>query len=110
MKGWRLALRCPCPCADARVHRPHRIQRQRRAHRGAGRGGGRGTLIGPIVGAFFVNGAKSWFTVAFPEFWLFFLGALFIAVTLFLPNGVIGLLRKPGCIIGLIERRQGDRS
>ena len=56
--------------------------------------GGRGTLIGPIVGAFFVNGAKSWFTQAFPEFWLFFLGALFIAVTLFLPNGLVGLLRK----------------
>jgi urea transport system permease protein len=56
--------------------------------------GGRGTLIGPIVGAFFVNGAKSFFTVAFPEFWLFFLGALFIAVTLFLPHGIVGLLRR----------------
>jgi urea transport system permease protein len=56
--------------------------------------GGRATLIGPIIGAFFVNGAKSWFTAAFPEFWLFFLGALFIAVTLFLPNGLIGLLRR----------------
>jgi urea transport system permease protein len=56
--------------------------------------GGRATLIGPIVGAFFVNGAKSWFTVAFPEFWLYFLGALFIAVTLFLPHGLIGLVRK----------------
>jgi urea transport system permease protein len=56
--------------------------------------GGRATLIGPIVGAFFVNGAKSWFTVAFPEFWLFFLGALFIAVTLFLPNGIVGLFRR----------------
>jgi hypothetical protein len=56
--------------------------------------GGRGTLIGPIVGAFFVNGAKSWFTVAFPEFWLFFLGALFIAVTLFLPNGMVGLVKR----------------
>jgi urea transport system permease protein len=55
--------------------------------------GGRGTLVGPIVGAFFVNGAKSWFTVAFPEFWLFFLGALFIAVTLFLPDGLIGWVR-----------------
>ncbi len=55
--------------------------------------GGRGTLIGPIVGAFFVNGAKSWFTAAFPEFWLYFLGALFIAVTLYLPQGLIGLLR-----------------
>jgi urea transport system permease protein len=55
--------------------------------------GGRATLIGPIVGAFFVNGAKSWFTVAFPEFWLYFLGALFIGVTLFLPQGIVGLLR-----------------
>jgi urea transport system permease protein len=56
--------------------------------------GGRATLIGPIVGAFFVNGAKSWFTVAFPEFWLYFLGALFIAVTLFLPNGIVGLFKS----------------
>ncbi len=56
--------------------------------------GGRGTLIGPIIGAFFVNGAKSWFTVAFPEVWLFFLGALFIAVTLFLPQGLLGLWRR----------------
>jgi urea transport system permease protein len=56
--------------------------------------GGRGTLIGPIVGAFFVNGAKSWFTAAVPEFWLYFLGALFIAVTLFLPHGLVGLVRS----------------
>ncbi|HET8695605.1 MAG TPA: urea ABC transporter permease subunit UrtC [Aquabacterium sp.] len=56
--------------------------------------GGRATLIGPIVGAFFVNGAKSWFTVAFPEFWLYFLGALFILVTLFLPDGIVGGLKK----------------
>ena len=53
--------------------------------------GGRGTLVGPIIGAFFVNGAKSWFTQAFPEFWLYFLGALFIAVTLFLPRGIMGI-------------------
>ena len=57
--------------------------------------GGRGTLIGPVLGAAIVNGAKSWFTVAFPEYWLFFLGFLFIAATL-LPNGVLGLLRKKG--------------
>ncbi len=56
--------------------------------------GGRGSLIGPIIGAFFVNGAKSWFTQAFPELWLYFLGALFIAVTLFLPQGIVGLLRR----------------
>jgi urea transport system permease protein len=56
--------------------------------------GGRATLIGPIVGAFIVNGAKSWLTVAYPEYWLYFLGMLFIAVTLFLPNGVVGLVKK----------------
>ena len=56
--------------------------------------GGRASLIGPIVGAFVVNGAKSWLTVAYPEFWLYFLGALFIAVTLFLPNGIVGLAKK----------------
>ena len=56
--------------------------------------GGRATLIGPIIGAFIVNGAKSWLTVAAPEFWLYFLGALFIGVTLFLPNGVVGLVKK----------------
>ena len=56
--------------------------------------GGRATLIGPIIGAFIVNGAKSWLTVAYPDFWLYFLGALFIGVTLFLPDGVVGLVKK----------------
>lgn len=55
--------------------------------------GGRGTLIGPVFGAFIVNLAKSYFTVAFPEYWLFFLGALFVGVTLWLPRGVVGLWR-----------------
>jgi urea transport system permease protein len=54
--------------------------------------GGRATLIGPIVGAFMVNGAKSWLTVVAPEYWLYVLGALFIAVTLYMPQGVVGLL------------------
>jgi len=56
--------------------------------------GGRATLVGRVVGAFLVNGAKSWLTVAAPEFWLYFLGALFIGVTLFLPDGVVGLVRR----------------
>jgi urea transport system permease protein len=29
-----------------------------------------------------------------PEVWLFALGALFVLVTIFLPRGVIGLLRR----------------
>ena len=52
--------------------------------------GGRGTLYGAVLGAFIVNYAKTFFTGAMPDFWLFFLGGLFIAVTLFLPKGVIG--------------------
>ena len=56
--------------------------------------GGRGTLIGAVLGAFIVNLAKSWFTVTFPEYWLYFLGALFVLVTLYLPNGVVGLWNK----------------
>jgi urea transport system permease protein len=52
--------------------------------------GGRGTLIGPILGAILVNGGKTIFTATWPEFWLFALGALFVAVTLFLPKGIVG--------------------
>ncbi len=52
--------------------------------------GGRGTLIGAIMGAVLVNMAKSYLTAAFPEIWLFALGGLFIAVTLFLPKGIAG--------------------
>lgn len=53
--------------------------------------GGRGTLYGAVAGAVLVNYAKSYFTAAVPEFWLYALGALFVLVTLFLPRGVVGL-------------------
>jgi len=56
--------------------------------------GGRGSLLGPIVGAFSVNGLKTWFTSTFPDLWLFALGAIFILVTLFLPQGLAGLVRQ----------------
>ncbi len=56
--------------------------------------GGRGTLVGPVFGALLVNGAKSLFTVVMPEYWQLFLGLIFILVTLFLPRGVAGLLRR----------------
>jgi urea transport system permease protein len=56
--------------------------------------GGRGTLAGAALGAFVVNGGKSWFTGALPEAWLYVLGAVFILVTLFLPHGIAGAIRK----------------
>jgi urea transport system permease protein len=53
--------------------------------------GGRASLIGGILGAWLINGAKSWLTVAFPSAWLYFLGGLFILVTLLAPQGLVGL-------------------
>ncbi len=55
--------------------------------------GGRGTLYGAAIGAVMVNYAKTFFTGALPEAWLYGLGALFILVTLFLPRGLTGLIR-----------------
>jgi urea transport system permease protein len=65
--------------------------------------GGRGTLGGAMLGAWLVNAMKSYFTVAAPELWLYVLGGTFIAVTLWLPQGVVGL-RLPG------RRRAGQRA
>jgi urea transport system permease protein len=53
--------------------------------------GGRATLIGPFVGAFLVRGLEfilsgSWFA----DYWQFFIGALFIAVVLWIPDGIVG--------------------
>jgi urea transport system permease protein len=53
--------------------------------------GGRGTLLGPIAGAVVINAARSFFTAYLPEYWLFFLGALFVVVPLALPRGLAGL-------------------
>jgi len=61
--------------------------------------GGRGTLAGAILGAVLVSLGKTILTGALPEAWLFALGGLFIVVTLFLPKGLLGLIRV---------REQGD--
>ncbi|MBD8877422.1 urea ABC transporter permease subunit UrtC [Roseibium polysiphoniae] len=56
--------------------------------------GGRGTLVGAVIGAVLVNFAKTWFTAALPDVWLFALGALFVIVTLFLPKGIVGTISQ----------------
>jgi urea transport system permease protein len=68
--------------------------------------GGRGTLVGPVLGAAVVNGLKSWFTAAMPQYWLFVLGAIFIVVTLYLPDGIVGLAKA---IAGRVAARR-DRT
>ena len=65
--------------------------------------GGRGTLVGGVLGAWLINGAKSWLTGAFPAAWLYFLGGLFILVTLLLPQGLVGLR---AAITARLRRRQ----
>ncbi|MEQ8498296.1 MAG: urea ABC transporter permease subunit UrtC [Sneathiellaceae bacterium] len=64
--------------------------------------GGRGTLFGAALGAVLVNGGKTFFTGAMPEAWLFVLGGLFVAVTLFLPHGIMGAVTR-------IRRRRKPR-
>ena len=49
--------------------------------------GGRGTLYGAAAGAVLINYAKTFFTGALPELWLYALGTIFVVVTLFLPRG-----------------------
>ncbi len=66
--------------------------------------GGRGTLAGAMLGAFAVNGVKSWLTAAFPTAWLFVLGALFVLVTLLLPGGVVELFARAAGLRGAIYR------
>ena len=56
--------------------------------------GGRGTLYGAIIGAILVNFAKTRFTAIMPEGWLFGLGALFVVVTVFFPEGIAGYMKK----------------
>ncbi len=64
--------------------------------------GGRGLLVGAVLGAILVNFAKTWLTGTAPEIWLFALGGLFIAVTLFLPKGIMGLIHEK---LPLLRRR-----
>jgi urea transport system permease protein len=64
--------------------------------------GGRGYLHGALLGAVLVNYAKTWLTGAAPDIWLFFLGGLFIAVTVLLPKGIVGSLDQlKGSLVGL---------
>jgi urea transport system permease protein len=54
--------------------------------------GGRGSLYGAVLGAIVINYLKTYFTGEFPDYWLFFLGGVFVASTLFLPKGIVGTI------------------
>src|SRR5262245_38887014 len=56
--------------------------------------GGRGTLTGAAIGSVLFNYGKTYFTSGvLAPYCLFVLGALFIAVTLALPRGIVGTFR-----------------
>ena len=58
--------------------------------------GGRMSLIGVVYGTLLVNFGKTIFSETFPEFWLFLMGGLFIAVVMYFPNGLAGIWDKHG--------------
>lgn len=70
--------------------------------------GGRATLYGAVIGAILVNYAKTVFTGLMPDSWLFLLGALFVLVTLYLPQGLAGLVQQikdNGWLANLLKKR-----
>jgi urea transport system permease protein len=54
--------------------------------------GGRNSIVGAVAGTLLVNWAKTMFSEAFPELWLFAMGGLFIAVVVFFPRGLAGVM------------------
>jgi len=54
--------------------------------------GGRQSIVGAVAGALLVNWAKTLFSEAFPQLWLFAMGGLFIAVVVAFPGGIAGIV------------------
>ncbi len=55
--------------------------------------GGRGSLLGALIGTLLVNFGKDFVSSAFPDYWLYAMGALFIIVVTVAPQGIMGLVR-----------------
>jgi urea transport system permease protein len=53
--------------------------------------GGRNSLLGAILGTLAVNFGKDWVSSAFPELWLYVVGAVFVLVVTIAPQGLVGL-------------------
>ncbi|MDR1397561.1 MAG: urea ABC transporter permease subunit UrtC [Desulfarculales bacterium] len=67
--------------------------------------GGRGLLYGAVLGAFVINFAKSWLTTALPDSWLFALGAIFVLVTVLLPQGIAALFPRAWTLLRPLGNR-----
>ncbi|WBL37495.1 urea ABC transporter permease subunit UrtC [Tepidiforma flava] len=56
--------------------------------------GGRATITGAVIGAILVSWARSILSENYPDTWLYFFGALFIASVLLFPAGIVGTWRS----------------
>ena len=56
--------------------------------------GGRLSLVGAVVGTLLVFSAKTFFSENFVDYWSYFIGALFIGVTMFMPDGLAGVAQR----------------
>jgi branched-chain amino acid transport system permease protein len=56
--------------------------------------GGIGTLVGPILGAAFFLLLREGFSRFFTEYYLIPVGLIFIAMVIFMPQGLLGFLRR----------------
>lgn len=56
--------------------------------------GGRGTIVGAIVGAIIFNALRTYLSESYPDYWLFAQGLMLLLVVLFLPLGLIGVIRE----------------
>ena len=54
--------------------------------------GGRNSLLGAILGTLAVNFGKDFISSAFPDLWLYVVGAIFVLVVTIAPQGIVGLL------------------
>lgn len=56
--------------------------------------GGRLSLVGAVYGAVLVGAAKTFFSENFVEYWMYFIGGLFVVIVMFLPHGLAGVVGR----------------
>ena len=70
--------------------------------------GGRMSLLGAVYGTLLVNLGKTYFSETLPELWLFLMGGLFIAVVMYFPNGLAGVVDTQGRRLMQALKRRGE--
>jgi branched-chain amino acid transport system permease protein len=73
--------------------------------------GGRSTVLGPVVGAVGLSFVTSKLSASSPTQWALFLGLLFVAVVVFIPDGVLPPVARLVCrVVTAGGRLRGDRA